>query len=75
MRFDPPGGMYTEQDERRKNQIAIEGLFAPTASFHGTLLSSVFPAMLDPAVAIDVYKGEPASTRAVPSRCSRSTRN
>ncbi|WP_407441228.1 cytochrome c biogenesis protein ResB [Rhodococcus sp. (in: high G+C Gram-positive bacteria)] len=58
MRFDPPGDMFTEQDERRKNQIAIEGLFAPTASFHGTLLSSVFPAMLDPAVAIDVYKGE-----------------
>ena len=58
MRFDPPGGMFPDADERRKNQIAIEGLFAPTASFHGTLLTSTFPAMLDPAVAIDVYKGD-----------------
>ncbi|MFD6894847.1 cytochrome c biogenesis protein ResB [Rhodococcus sp. NPDC060086] len=58
MRFDPPGGMFPDVDERRKNQIALEGLFAPTAAFHGTLLSSAFPAMLDPAVAIDVYKGD-----------------
>lgn len=58
MRFDPPGGMYPDADERRKNQIALEGLFAPTAAFHGTLLSSAFPAMVDPAVAIDIYKGD-----------------
>ncbi|MFX1759283.1 cytochrome c biogenesis membrane protein [Rhodococcus gordoniae] len=58
MRFDPPGGMFPDADERRKNQIAIEGLFAPTASFHGTLLTSIFPAMTDPAVAIDIYKGD-----------------
>lgn len=58
MRFDPPGGMFPDADERRKNQIAIEGLFAPTASFHGSLLTSIFPAMLDPAVAIDIYKGD-----------------
>ncbi len=58
MRFDPPGGMYPDADERRKNQIALEGLFAPTASFHGTLLTSIFPSMMDPAVAIDVYKGD-----------------
>lgn len=58
MRFDPPGGMYPDADERRKNQIAIEGLFAPTALFHGNLLSSSFPAMNDPAVAIDIYKGD-----------------
>ena len=58
MRFDPPGGMYPDADERRKNQIAIEGLFAPTASFHGTLLTSIFPALTDPAVAIDIYKGD-----------------
>ncbi|NLE79469.1 MAG: cytochrome c biogenesis protein ResB, partial [Rhodococcus sp.] len=58
MRFDPPGGMFPDADERRKNQIAIEGLFAPTAAMHGTLLSSAFPAMLDPAVAIDIYKGD-----------------
>lgn len=58
MRFDPPGGMYPDEDERRKNQIAIEGLFAPTALFHGNLLSSGYPAMNDPAVAIDIYKGD-----------------
>ncbi|AOW93196.1 cytochrome C biogenesis protein ResB [Rhodococcus sp. WMMA185] len=58
MRFDPPGGLYPDADERRKNQIAIEGLFAPTALFHGDLLSSSFPAMNDPAVAIDIYKGD-----------------
>ncbi|MEV0948051.1 cytochrome c biogenesis protein ResB [Rhodococcus sp. NPDC049939] len=58
MRFDPPGGMYPDPDERRKNQIAIEGLFAPTAFFNGDLLSSSFPEMNDPAVAIDIYKGD-----------------
>lgn len=58
MRFDPPGGMYPDEAERRKNQIGIEGLFAPTALFHGELLTSSFPALNDPAVAIDVYKGD-----------------
>ncbi|MGW0023380.1 cytochrome c biogenesis protein ResB [Rhodococcus sp. NPDC003383] len=58
MRFDPPGGMFPDADERRRNQIAIEGLFAPTAALHGSLLSSAFPKMLDPAVAIDIYKGD-----------------
>ncbi|QIX51561.1 cytochrome c biogenesis protein ResB [Rhodococcus sp. DMU1] len=58
MRFDPPGGMYPDPDERRRNQIAIEGLFAPTAVFHGNLLSSGYPALTDPAVAIDIYKGD-----------------
>ncbi|KAF0959507.1 MULTISPECIES: cytochrome c biogenesis protein ResB [unclassified Rhodococcus (in: high G+C Gram-positive bacteria)] len=58
MRFDPPGGMYPDTDERRKNQIAIEGLFAPTALLHGNLLASSYPAMTDPAVAIDIYKGD-----------------
>ncbi|MET0197549.1 MAG: cytochrome c biogenesis protein ResB [Rhodococcus fascians] len=58
LRIDPPGGLYPEATERRKNQIAIEGLFAPTAFFHGNLLSSSYPAMTDPAVAIDIYKGD-----------------
>jgi cytochrome c biogenesis protein len=58
MRFDPPGGTYTDERERRKNQIAIQGLFAPTEQLDGTLLSSKFPAMNDPAVAIDIYKGD-----------------
>ncbi|PRC47805.1 cytochrome C biogenesis protein ResB, partial [Mycobacterium sp. ITM-2017-0098] len=58
MRFDPPGGTYTDERERRRNQIAIQGLFAPTALFDGALLSSSFPEMNDPAVAIDIYKGD-----------------
>ncbi|WKD62108.1 Cytochrome c biogenesis protein Ccs1 [Corynebacterium ciconiae DSM 44920] len=61
MRFDPPAGMYEELSERRQNQIAIEGLFAPTAAWSGEnneLLSSAFPAMQDPALAIDIYRGD-----------------
>jgi cytochrome c biogenesis protein len=58
MRFDPPGGSYPDPSERRKNQIAIQGLFAPTEQLEGTLLSSSFPALNDPAVAIDIYKGD-----------------
>ncbi|MCV7072820.1 cytochrome c biogenesis protein ResB [Mycobacterium rufum] len=58
MRFDPPGGTYADERERRKNQIAIQGLFAPTEQLDGTLLSSKFPAMNDPAVAVDIYKGD-----------------
>ena len=58
MRFDPPGGSYPDPDERRKNQIAIQGLFAPTEQLDGTLLSSSFPALNNPAVAIDIYKGD-----------------
>ena len=58
MRFDPPAGMYPDLFERREQQIAVQGLFAPTAQFDGTLLSSRFPRMDDPAVAIDVYRGD-----------------
>ena len=58
MRFDPPGGTYPNADERRKHQIAIQGLFAPTEQLHGTLLSSSFPALNDPAVAVDIYRGD-----------------
>ncbi|KUI36284.1 cytochrome C biogenesis protein ResB [Mycobacterium sp. IS-1496] len=58
MRFDPPAGTYPDADERRKNQIAIQGLFAPTQLLHGSLLSSSFPEMRDPGVAIDIYRGD-----------------
>ncbi len=58
MRFDPPGGTYPNADERRKHQIAIQGLFAPTELLHGTLLSSSFPALNNPAVAVDIYRGD-----------------
>jgi cytochrome c biogenesis protein len=58
IRVDPPGGTYPNAGERRKNQIAIQGLFAPTEELDGKLLSSSFPALHDPAVAIDVYRGD-----------------
>ena len=55
-KFDPPG--VTDDAARRTRQLAITGLFAPTAAFRGSLLSSSFPDPLDPAVAIDVLKGD-----------------
>lgn len=58
MRFDPPAGMYPDLADRRDHQIAVQGLFAPTAAFDGKILSSRFPRMDDPAVAIDVYQGD-----------------
>jgi len=58
LRFDPPAGTYPDPDERRRHEIAVTGLFAPTASFTGTVLTSRFPDLVDPAVAIDVYQGD-----------------
>ena len=58
VRIDPPAGTYPDPDERRKHQIAIQGLFAPTKQLDGTLLSSSFPALNDPAVAVDIYRGD-----------------
>ncbi|OBB22312.1 cytochrome C biogenesis protein ResB [Mycolicibacterium peregrinum] len=58
VRIDPPAGTYPDADERRKHQIAIQGLFAPTKELEGTLLSSSYPALNDPAVAIDIYRGD-----------------
>ncbi|SKX55004.1 putative cytochrome C biogenesis protein [Mycobacteroides abscessus subsp. abscessus] len=57
-RFDTPAGLYPDEDTRRKNQIALEGLFAPTASYDGTLLSSSSPEPNDPQVAIRIYRGD-----------------
>ncbi len=54
--FDPPG--VTDDAVRRTRQLAITGLFAPTAMFQGSLLSSGFPDLFDPAVAVDVLKGD-----------------
>lgn len=54
--FDPPG--ITDPGEQRKKQLAITGLFAPTALFDGALLSSAYPAAWNPAVAVDIYQGD-----------------
>ena len=61
MRFDPPAGMYPDLYDRRQNQLAIQGLFAPTASWdgdNGELLTSSYPSMTDPAMAVDIYRGD-----------------
>ncbi|MFZ2511648.1 MAG: cytochrome c biogenesis protein ResB [Gordonia sp. (in: high G+C Gram-positive bacteria)] len=58
MRFDTPAGMYPDEDERRKHQIAIDGLFAPDPSYHGTLLLSNSAIVNHPAVAVRVYEGD-----------------
>ncbi|WP_291313270.1 cytochrome c biogenesis protein ResB [Corynebacterium sp. UBA2622] len=61
MRFDPPAGLYPDLGDRRQNQIAVEGVFAPTAKWtgaNGDMLQSSFPAMNDPAMAVDIYVGD-----------------
>ncbi|MGP4015206.1 cytochrome c biogenesis protein ResB [Saccharopolyspora sp. 5N708] len=55
-KFDPPG--VQDETQRRQNQLAITGLFAPTAAFDGSVLSSGFPDLLDPTVAVDVLRGD-----------------
>lgn len=59
VRVDTPAGMYPNEDDRRKNQIAIEGLFAPDAVYpHANLLDSASPVPNKPTVAIRIYKGD-----------------
>ncbi|KAA5833332.1 cytochrome c biogenesis protein ResB [Saccharopolyspora hirsuta] len=55
-KFDPPGVL--DEEQRRRSQIAVTGLFAPTAAFDGAVLSSRFPDLLDPAAAVDVMRGD-----------------
>jgi cytochrome c biogenesis protein len=57
-RIDPPAGSYPNPAERRKHEIAIQGLLAPTEQLDGSLLSSRFPALDAPAVAVDIYRGD-----------------
>lgn len=61
MRFDPPAGMYPDLQERRQHQIALEGNFAPTAEWggqNGDTLASAFPSMDNPALSMDIYRGD-----------------
>jgi cytochrome c biogenesis protein len=57
-RVDPPARTYPDPAVRRNHQIAIQGLLAPTEQLEGALLSSSFPALNAPAVAIDIYSGD-----------------
>lgn len=58
VRVDPPAGSYPDPADRRRHEIAIQGLLAPTEQLNGTLLSSRFPALIAPAVAVDIYRGD-----------------
>ncbi|OBH54420.1 cytochrome c biogenesis protein ResB [Mycobacterium sp. E2479] len=58
VRIDPPAGSYSTAAERRNHEIAIQGLLAPTEQLEGALLSSRFPALDAPAVAVDIYRGD-----------------
>lgn len=54
-KFQRPG--VTDAARRRATGLAITGLFAPTTS-GGTIVTSVFPALRDPEVAVDVLRGD-----------------
>jgi len=58
VRIDPPAGTFPDAEQRRRHQIAVQGLLAPTEQLDGTLLSSRHPALNDPAVAVDIYRGD-----------------
>jgi len=53
--LDPPG---VTGDDVRRHQLAIVGIFAPTAFLHGGIMTSSFPAPDNPGVAVDVYRGD-----------------
>lgn len=52
---DPPGVVG---DDVRKHQLAIVGIFAPTAVVTDKIMSSAFPGALKPGVAVDIYRGD-----------------
>ena len=54
-KFARPG--VTDEEQRRTSQLAITGLLAPTSS-GGQVVTSVFPALDDPEVAVDVLRGD-----------------
>jgi cytochrome c biogenesis protein len=52
---DPPGHTGSAV---RENQLAIVGIFAPSGIVSGGVLTSGYPEMLAPAVAVEVYRGD-----------------
>lgn len=54
-KFDPPN--VTDPSVLLTKQIAVTGLFAPTASYQGGLLTSTYPGLTSPGVSLDVYQG------------------
>ncbi|MBN9108965.1 MAG: cytochrome c biogenesis protein ResB [Pseudonocardia sp.] len=54
-KFERPG--VTDPAQRQNSQIAVTGLFAPTSS-GGQVITSVYPDLRNPQVAVDVLRGD-----------------
>ncbi|MGH3611568.1 MAG: cytochrome c biogenesis protein ResB [Pseudonocardia sp.] len=54
-KFERPG--LVDDEQRRTSQLAVTGLLAPTSS-GGKLVTSVFPELGNPEVAVDVLRGD-----------------
>lgn len=54
-KFTRPG--LDDPEQRRTSQLAVTGLFAPTSS-GGKVVTSVFPELRNPEVAVDVLRGD-----------------
>jgi cytochrome c biogenesis protein len=55
-KFDPPN--VTDPTQLAKKQLAITGLFAPSALFQNGLITSTYPGLTQPAVSLDIYQGD-----------------
>jgi cytochrome c biogenesis protein len=55
-KFDPPN--VTDPSQLTTRQIAVTGLFAPTAVYQNGLLTSTYPGLHDPGVSLDIYQGD-----------------
>jgi cytochrome c biogenesis protein len=55
-KFDPPN--VTNASELVTKQIAVTGLFAPSAVYQGGLLQSAYPGLTNPGVSLDIYQGD-----------------
>jgi cytochrome c biogenesis protein len=54
-KFARPG--VTDEAQRKLTGLAVTGLLAPTSS-GGTVVTSVFPELRDPEVAVDILRGD-----------------
>ena len=52
-----PARASPTSEQRRTSQLAVTGLLAPTSS-GGPVVTSIFPALRDPEVAVDVLRGD-----------------
>ncbi len=55
-KLDPPN--VTDPGVLTKHQLAITGLFAPTAVFANGVITSTFPGLVAPAVSLNIYQGD-----------------